>query len=163
MSPDESLLEKVLETLKEVKLEGILIENAGGALQGVPVMTQDIDFSVRDTELNRKKIRLFAEKLSLVLIRRDPAVSEVITAEGPDMIVDFVFRMAPDQTFEGVRSRTKRIKVGEHLCLVADLEDILKSKKHANRPKDRAVIKLIEDTMRVRKCMNEMKIGKGEE
>ncbi len=150
MSPDEALLERAVVALKKVKLEAILVGNVAAVLQGVPVMTHDIDFFVRDTELNRKKIRQFAEELSLTIYKRDEAISEVITVEGSDIIVDFIFGLSPDQKFESLRSRAKRIKVGKHYCLVASLEDILKAKKAANRPKDRAILKLIENTLRVR-------------
>jgi|Deesub1362B_J571_1020462.scaffolds.fasta_scaffold00139_30 predicted nucleotidyltransferase len=150
MSPDEVLLERVIATLRKVKLEAILVGNVASVLQGVPIMTQDIDLFVRDTELNRKKIRLFAEELGLSIFKRDEAISEVITAEGHELVVDFIFRLSHDQKFESVRSRAKRVKIGRHYCLVADLEDILKAKKAANRPKDQAALKLIEDTLRIR-------------
>jgi len=71
--------------------------------------------------------------------------------EGSDVIVDFVFRLSHNQTFESVRSRAKKMRIGKHYIFVADLEDILNAKKAANRPKDQAVLKLIEDTLRVKK------------
>jgi len=46
MSPDEILLEKVIETSRKVKLEAILIGNVASVLQGVPVMTQDFVFKL---------------------------------------------------------------------------------------------------------------------
>jgi hypothetical protein len=55
MSPDETVLEIIVAALKDVKLEAILVGNVASVLQGVPVMTHDIDFFVRDTELNRKR------------------------------------------------------------------------------------------------------------
>ncbi|MFN3740738.1 MAG: hypothetical protein ACK4TF_08740 [Thermodesulfovibrionales bacterium] len=151
MSPDEFLLSRILKAFRKVRLEAILIGNAGAALQGAPVMTQDIDFFVRDTELNRKKIREFAELLGLSLYKRDEAISEVITAEGKELIIDFIFRLTPDQKYESVRSRAKKIKIGDHFCLVANLEDIIKSKKVTGRVKDIAVIKLLEDTLKVKR------------
>lgn len=154
MSPDEALLEKVIETLRKVKLEAILIGNVASVLQGVPVMTQDFDFYVRDTELNRKKIKNFANELELTIYKRDDVLTDVVTAEGKDLIVDFVFKLAPDQKFESVRSRARKMKIGKRYCLVADLEDILKSKRFANRPKDRAVIELIENTLKIKRVMN---------
>lgn len=151
MSPDEILLEKIIEEVKKAGLEVILIGNVAAVLQGVPVMTQDIDFFVRDTELNREKIKRFAKNMGLSLYKRDNAVSDVITTEGKEVVIDFVFKLAPDQNFESVRSRAKRIKIGKHFCHIADLEDIVKSKRFANRSKDKAVIGLIEDTIRVKK------------
>ncbi|MBI4378142.1 MAG: hypothetical protein HY578_03480 [Nitrospinae bacterium] len=159
MSHDDIVLEKIVSTLKKVRLEAIIIGNVASVLQGVPVMTQDIDLFIRDTELNRRKIRLFAEALGLALYKRDEAISEVITAEDEEKIVDFIFRLSSEQSFESVRSRAKKMKIGKYYCLVADLEDILNSKKITNRPKDRAVIKLIEDTLKVRNYLKRK--GKG--
>ncbi len=54
-------------------------------------------------------------------------------------------------TYESIRARAKRIKIGDHFCLVADLEDIIKSKKATGREKDIAVNKLLEDTLKVKR------------
>jgi PP-loop superfamily ATP-utilizing enzyme len=150
MSRDELLLDKVLEALKKVRLEAILVGNVAAVLQGVPVMTHDFDFFIRDTEINRKKIKEFARLLNLTVYKRDEAISEVITVEGKELSIDFIFRFSPGEKFESIKSRAKKIRVGKFYCLVADLQDILKSKKHANRPKDLAVIRLIEDTIKVK-------------
>ncbi len=153
MSRDELLLEKVLEALKRVKLEAILVGNVAAVLQGVPVMTHDFDFFIRDTELNRKKIKEFARLLNMTEYKRDEAISEVITVEGKELSIDFIFRLSSQDKFESIRSRSKKIKVGKFYCMVADLKDILESKKSANRPKDRAIIKLIEDTLKVKNAL----------
>lgn len=150
MSRDELLLEKTLEALKKVRLEAILVGNVAAVLQGVPVMTHDFDFFIRDTELNRRKIKEFARLLNLTEYKRDEAISEVITVEGKELSIDFIFRIGPREKFETIRNRAKRMKVGKSYCLVADLKDILKSKKYANRPKDQAIIKLIEDTIKIK-------------
>ncbi len=150
MSPDEILLLKILRALREVRLEAILVGNAGCALQGVPVMTQDIDFFVRDTKRNREKISQFARRLNLMILKPEETLSETIRAENEEMVVDFVFRLGPNQTFERVRAKAKRIKINNLYAVVASLEDILKAKKAANRPKDQAVLKLIEDTIKVK-------------
>jgi len=160
MSPDEVLLEKVIIALRKVKLEAIIIGNVASVLQGVPIMTHDIDLFVRDTELNRKRIKLFAEELGLTLYKRDEAISEVITAESSHMVIDFLFRLSHDQKFESVRSRAKRMRIGNHYCVVADLADILKAKKYANRPKDRAVIELIENTLKVQRYLGKLNKNK---
>lgn len=78
MSPDELLLERILSYFKKVRLEAILVGNVASVLQGVPVMTHDFDFFVRDTELNRKKIKQFAELQGLSIYKRDETISEVL-------------------------------------------------------------------------------------
>lgn len=157
MSPDEIILTKIIKELKEVRLEVILVGNAACALQGVPVMTLDIDFFTRDTPLNREKINQFAKNLNLAIIKPDDALSETIRTENKEMVVDFVFRLGNKQTFERVRARSSKIKIGRFYCVVAALEDVLQAKKEANRPKDRAVTKIIEDTIRVKKALKNKK------
>ncbi|MGB9721189.1 MAG: nucleotidyltransferase [bacterium] len=157
MSLDEVILVRILEALKEVKLEAILVGNAACALQGVPVMTQDIDFFIRDTPLNRKKIARFAKYLNLFSLKPDDVLSETIRTLNKKMIVDFVFRLGSRQTFERVRAKSSKIKIGKYYCIVASLEDVLQAKKEANRVKDRAVLKLIEDTIRVKKALKNKK------
>ncbi|MEO0128220.1 MAG: nucleotidyltransferase [candidate division WOR-3 bacterium] len=148
---------KILKGLKEVGLEAILVGNAACALQGVPVMTLDIDFFVRDTPLNRKKINQFARNLNLTVLKPDDALSETIRAENKEMVIDFVFRLGSKQTFERVKARSSKMKIGDFYCLVASLEDVLIAKKEANRPKDRAVIKIIQDTIRIKKSLKNKK------
>lgn len=153
MSPDEIILAKILKGLKEVKLEAILVGNAACAIQGVPVMTLDIDFFVRNTSFNKKKIIQFANNLNLAVLKPDDAISETIRAEDKEMVVDFVFRLGHKQTFERVKARSSKIKIGDFYCTVASLEDVLQAKKEAKRPKDLASIKIIEETIRVKKVL----------
>lgn len=120
-------------------------------------MTLDIDFFVRDTPLNRKKINQFARNLNLTVLKPDDALSETIRAENKEMVIDFVFRLGSKQTFERVKARSSKMKIGDFYCLVASLEDVLIAKKEANRPKDRAVIKIIQDTIRIKKSLKNKK------
>lgn len=159
MSPDEIILRKILKGLKEVNLETILVGNVACVLQGVPVMTQDIDFFIRDTELNKKKILQFAKNLNLRLYIPDKVTTEVIRAEGEECIVDFVFRLGEKQEFESIRSRAKKIKIRDIFCKVASMEDILTAKIAANREKDRLVIKFIQDTIRIKNSLEVVKNG----
>lgn len=151
MSSDENILQHILKIIKKVKLETILVGNTACALQGVPVMTQDIDFFVRDTELNRKKIKEFAELVNGKVVKFDNAVTNSVRVETKDIVVDFVFHLGPKQSFESVRAKSKIIKVGDILCRVAPLEEIYKSKMYYNRDKDKYVLNLIKNTIKVKK------------
>ncbi|MEW6681129.1 MAG: nucleotidyltransferase [bacterium] len=138
---------KILTELKKVNLEAILVGGVACALQGVPIMTQDIDFFIRDTELNKRKISRFAENLNWNLVKFNNAITEVIRVEGKEVVVDFVFRQGLKQTFENIRSRTKKIKIGNMFCKAASLEDILYAKTSVGRDKDKAILKIIQDTI----------------
>ena len=47
------------------------------------------------------------------------------------------------RSFEGVKKRATTIEIGGYPLRVASLEDILKSKRAANRPKDLAVLPVL--------------------
>jgi hypothetical protein len=51
-------------------------------------------------------------------------------------------------SFESVRSRSTAIEVGGCLVRVASLEDVIRGKRTANRPKDRAVLPILEEVLR---------------
>lgn len=154
MSSDENVLQHILKIIKKVKLETILVGNTACALQGVPVLTQDIDFFVRDTELNREKIKEFAKLINGKIVKFDNAVTNSVRVETKDAVVDFVFYLGPKQSFESVRAKSKIIKVGDVSCRVAPLEEIYKSKMYYNRDKDKYVLNLIKNTIKVK---NELK------
>lgn len=153
MSPDDVILGKVLRAFEQERLEAILVGNAAAALQGAPVMTQDLDFFVRATVRNEQKLARVAKRLGLSLSRPFQPVSEIMRAENRDMVVDFVFRLGPGQSFESVRARAVRIPVGAHCARVARLEDVIRAKRAANRPRDRAALPLLEETLQVRKAL----------
>jgi hypothetical protein len=49
-------------------------------------------------------------------------------------------------SFESLRSRAAEVKFGTAAIWVADLKDIIKSKRALGRPKDLAVLELLEKT-----------------
>jgi hypothetical protein len=51
-------------------------------------------------------------------------------------------------SFESLRSRSISVRVGSETVRVASLEEVLKSKRAAGRPKDLAVLPILEDTLR---------------
>ena len=51
------------------------------------------------------------------------------------------------RSFESLRSRALPIPVSGVIMLVASLADILRSKRAAGRPKDRAVLDVLEATL----------------
>ena len=52
-----------------------------------------------------------------------------------------------------LRSRAEVIRVGAEELSVASLADVIRSKEAADRPKDRAVLPLLRDTLAVRKLL----------
>jgi hypothetical protein len=51
------------------------------------------------------------------------------------------------RSFEGLRSRAARVPFGNHFILVADLRDIIRSKRALKRPRDLAVLQILETVL----------------
>jgi len=118
---------------------------SAAALQGAPVVTEDVD--------------LWFDKLS------DPKLSQALVKVGaayippfginPPMLggagsepFDVVVRMDGLGKFADEWKRALEIKVGKLRLKVLSLERILASKQATNRPKDRRVIPVLQNTIR---------------
>ena len=143
------LLARIAALLEKHGLESVLIGNAAAALQGAPVTTVDFDFMFRRTPVNMRKLKAIADDLEAVLFKPFyPQSSMVRLARDRDGLqLDFMSVIDGVHSFEGLRKRAERIRVGEADLLVAGLSDILKSKKAAGRPQDVAVIPMLEKTL----------------
>jgi hypothetical protein len=59
-------------------------------------------------------------------------------------------RIVGGLTFSFLRSRAQIVAVGSEKLAVASLADVIRSKEAANRPKDRAVLPILRDTLAVK-------------
>jgi hypothetical protein len=145
----ESLLIRIAEALTEARLEAVMIGNAAAALNGAPVTTVDFDFMVRDTQQALGRIREFARALNAEVVPPRTDVSRVysVVNEQDGLFVDFLDTVTGVSSYASLRSRAEAVRFGVGTLRVASLRDVLASKRAANRPKDRAVIELIELTL----------------
>ncbi len=126
--PELALLANVLE---RHKLEAVLIGNMAAALHGAPVTTADIDFLFRATPGNITKLK---------------------ASDG--MQIDFMGRIDGVRSWEGIRRRAIAVKVGGATVWAATLADVVKSKRAAGRPKDKAVLDILEKTLNEEKKLS---------
>jgi predicted nucleotidyltransferase len=149
----EPLLNSVVSALAAVRLEAILIGNAAAALQGAPVTTLDFDFMFRSTPLNLGKLKKFAARLDAMILRPYYPVSALYRVVNDDrgLQVDFMPAIHGVKSFHSLRSRAEQIQLGGNPLWVADLADIIASKRAAGRPRDRAVLEILEKTLREKK------------
>ena len=57
-------------------------------------------------------------------------------------------------SLESVRSRSERIGIGDRTSVVVvSLENVIRSKEAADRAKDRTVLPILRDTLRVKKAL----------
>jgi hypothetical protein len=135
--------------LDDLKFEAILIGNAAAALQGAPVTTIDFDFLFRKTPRNLAKLKTFAGRLKATVLRPYYPVSGLyrVTREDDGLQVDFMATVHGIRSFEGVKARATTLDIEGVPITVAALSDIIRSKRAARRPRDLAVLEILEKAL----------------
>jgi predicted nucleotidyltransferase len=142
------LLGEVARRLHSAGLEAVLIGNAAAALRGAPVTTIDFDFFFRKTSRNLAKLKTLARSLGATILRPYYPVSDLyrLTRDDDGLQVDFMAVVHGLRSFEGARDRATLVDVGGARLHVASLADIIRSKRAAGRPRDIAVLDILEKT-----------------
>lgn len=131
--------------LAEIGLEAVLIGNAAAALQGAPVTTVDFDFMFRKTPRNLQKLKALARALDAVVLRPYYPASDLYRVVRDDGLqLDFMATIHGIRSYEGLRDRAESIEIDGVRLRVASLADIIRSKRAARRPRDLAVIDVLE-------------------
>ncbi|MGH9675062.1 MAG: hypothetical protein ACRD44_17965 [Bryobacteraceae bacterium] len=156
------ILAVLARVLDELKLEAVLIGNAAAALQGAPVTTLDFDFMFRKTPANLRKLKALAGKLKAVVLRPYYPASDLfrVVRDEDSLQIDFLATIHGIRSFEGLRSRAVRMEIEGNSLLVASLSDIVRSKRAAGRPRDRAVLSTLEKSLREAKNHKNGKTGR---
>jgi hypothetical protein len=147
-----SLLESIARVFEEERLEAVLIGNAAAALDGAPVTTDDFDFMYRPTRANIMKMKSVAKSLGAALLQPEYPMSKFyrILNEEEGLQVDMMGVVDGVKSFELLRSRAALVPFSSASLLVADLRDVIKSKKKAGRKKDLAVLPVLEMTLKLK-------------
>lgn len=140
----------MIAALHAVALDVVVIGNAAAAMQGAPVMTQNIDLFLRDTKRNREKIAALARTLGGTCAQPFLPASEMFRIQTPDLLIDCMLKLSAHQKFETVKSRALKIRVGKGALAVAALADVIAQKEAAGRPKDLAVLAILRATLAVK-------------
>lgn len=143
------LLSELARALNEHGLEAVLIGNAAAALQGAPVTTMDFDFLFRKTPRNVAKLKMLARSLGAVILRPYYPASDLfrLVRDEDALQADFMVTIHGVRSFASLRSRTMPVDFGGHCLLVAGLADIIRSKRATGRPRDLAVLEILEKTL----------------
>jgi len=141
------LLRRIAGALIDCRLEAVLIGNAAAALHGAPVTTLDFDFLFRTTPTNMRKLKAFADRLQATILRPYyPASSLFRVVDEGGLQVDFMTTIHGVRSFAALRARAQRLELDGAELLVASLDDIIRSKRAAGRPRDKAVLPILEAT-----------------
>jgi predicted nucleotidyltransferase len=143
------LLAKIARALRTARLEVVMVGNAAAALHGAPVTTLDIDFMFRKTPTNMRKLKVFAKELEAQVLKPYYPVSSLYRVVNDDtgMQIDFMSILHGIKSFESLRSDAVDVDFEGSAIKVASLEKIIRSKKTLGRPRDLAVIEILEKTL----------------
>lgn len=146
-------LAEIARHLQKLHFDVVLIGNAAAALQGAPVTTVDFDFMFRKTPVNLRKLKALATALGATVLRPYYPASDMfrVVRDDDGMQLDFMTDVHGVRSFAGLRDRATAVDLGGATLLVASLGDIIRSKKAARRPRDLAVLDVLEKTDAERK------------
>jgi len=133
---------------------------SAAALQGAPVVTEDIDLWFDD--LSNPKLSQALVKVGAAYIPPFGINPPMLGGPGSDPF-DVIIRMDGLGKFADEWKHSLEIKVGKLQLKVLSLERILASKQAANRPKDRLVIPVLQNTLRTlqsKQTLNKKRIKK---
>ena len=138
--------ERFLQALVEEGVEFLVVGLAAAALQGSPAVTQDIDLWFAD--LSDPALGRALRKVGAIYI--PPSLQNPPLLAGGDAgLFDVVVNLHGLGSFAQEARRAVRIPIGAVEVRVLPLARIIASKRAANRPKDRAILPVLEDTLRV--------------
>lgn len=136
---------RLLETLLRHKIRFMVVGLSAAALQGAPVVTEDIDLwfdNLSDPKLMRALVEVGAAYIPP--FGYNPPMLGGAGSEPFDVVI----RMNGLGEFADEWKRALEIRVGKLKLKVLPLERILVSKQAANRPKDQRVIPVLQNTLR---------------
>ena len=151
---------RLLESLLRHKIRFMVVGLSAAALQGAPVVTEDIDLWFDD--LSNPKLSQALVKVGAAYIPPFGYNPPMLGGVGSDPF-DVVIRMDGLGKFADEWKHSLEIKVGKLQLKVLSLERILASKQAANRPKDRLVIPVLQNTLRTlqsKQTLNKKRIKK---
>jgi len=134
-----------LQELARQKVEFMIVGLSAAALQGAPVVTQDIDLWFR--KLPDPSLEKALKKVRGVYIAPTAHTGPLFAGKGIELF-DIVLRMDGLGEFDDEKKYAVKMSIGRTKVLVLGLERIIVSKKAAGRDKDRLVLRVLTDAMK---------------
>ena len=106
------------------------------------------DFMFCKTPLNLKKLKKVAGALGMSSLQPYHPASDLyrLIQKDTGIQLNFMFRLHGVKSFESLKPRAAEAYFGTARILIADLDDIIRSKRALRRDKDLAVIRILEKT-----------------
>lgn len=134
-----------LRELARQNVEYMLVGAAAAALQGAPVVTQDVDLWFKDIE--DPGIRRALRKSGGVMVPSFGQNPPMFAGEAVKLF-DIVLTMHGLGSYKEEKKNSFEIALGTLKVRVLDLDRIIKSKETIRRPKDLLVLPVLRDTLK---------------
>jgi hypothetical protein len=137
-----------LRELKRQKVEFMLVGAAAAALQGAPVVTQDVDLWFEDVK--DPGIQTALRKSGGIMV---PSFGQNPPTFAGDAVklFDIVLTMPGLKSYEEEKKNSFEVALGTLRVSILDLARIIKSKETVGRPKDLLVLPVLRDTLKTLK------------
>ncbi len=137
---------RFLEELAREKVDFIIVGLSAAALQGAPVVTQDIDLWIEhlDDEGFQRAIQTVGGAYVPPIGLNPPMLAGKAVR-----LFDLVLTLHGLDSFEEEAANALRVKIGSRRVNVLPLDRIIHSKRTVNRPKDQMVIPVLEDSLKI--------------
>jgi len=151
---------EILELLNKYQVEYIVVGGVAAVIQGAPVTTFDLDALVRIDEENANRLADALEDLnaryreheSVIRPTREDILAGgqllLITRAGPLDVLGFI---GDNLRYEDLIDVSPEVEMTIGTFRVLDLEELIRQKRATDRPKDRAVLELLEEVLRRRR------------
>ncbi len=149
---------EILELLNKNEVEYIVVGGVAAVIQGAPVTTFDLDALVRLSDDNAERLSSALEALDARYREHQATVRPtkedilagghllLLTRAGPLDVLGFI---GDEDRYEDLIGRSSVVEMTVGAFRVLDLEELVRQKKYSDRAKDRAMLELLEEVLRL--------------
>jgi predicted nucleotidyltransferase len=159
---EPSPLERFCAVLAEHGVEFIVVGGQAEALMGSARVTYDVDLCYRRTPENLERLATALGTLNLALRDAPPELKFRLDAQAlalgqnytfqvdGEYPLDFLGYLEPIGTYDDLLPQAETVEIGGRPTKVIGLDDLIRIKRHINRPKDRESLLQLEAIKRLR-------------
>ncbi len=154
---------EILELLNSHEVEYIVVGGVAAVIQGAPVTTFDLDALVRVSDDNAERLfralgeldARYREHQSTIRPTKEDILAGghllLLTRAGPLDVLGFI---GEKDRYEDLIDKSSEVEMTVGTFRVLDLEELVRQKKDSDRAKDRAMLELLEEVLRLQNKNN---------